>query len=683
MKRVLFLLLIALMLNGSTAYADVPYNTFTITDDGHGVMMQNAYVPLGVMDGNSIFEGDSEKAGSKPELKGPEDLFVDSDDNIYIADTGNARIVVLDSWGNYLRTVGEGKLSRPTGIYVSESKELYVADFGKQSVFIFDKSGALKKTIGKPKTQLYGKDTPFKPKKIIADKRGSIYIIGEGLVQGLVRLSPEGDFLGYFGGNRAGFDIVRTLQRIFYTKKQLSKITRELPLSPTNVAVDSEGLIYTSTVGINGQAIKKLNVAGKNLLSNVWSFDQISDITVDAMGNFYAVDAVRGRVLEYNRDGALMFIFSYKDTGYQRLGLLQSPTGVAVSSDGRLFVLSGERANVQVFKPTAFTLLVHKALSLYLDGKYAESREPWHEVLRQNSLFSLAHTGIGLAYFKEGQYKEAFEEFQFSKNKKEYSNAYWEIRREWIMKHAADVALTGFILILLLAAVRWSYRRFGFGRQIVHRMKTLKERRLVLQLLHAFRMLRHPVDGYYELEHNGKASVLSATILLVLLLCIRIFSLYTTNFLFASGDPKRINLLSELLIFLIPLFAWMISNYLVSVINDGEGSFKNIYKGTVYALSPYLVFGIPIALLSRTLTLMESVVYTYANNLVVLWCCLLIFIMVKEVHGYEIKDTVKNIIMTIIGMLIMAFVAFILFGLSNQVWEFVYSLYQEVNLRVR
>jgi tetratricopeptide (TPR) repeat protein len=682
-RRITLLVAIALLLSCSTAYASVPYNTFTVNDAGKGVMMQNAYLPVGAIDGYSLFGEKEAASNGKVELKNPQDIFIDKDDFVYVADTDNARIIEMDSWGNYVRTIGEGQLSQPRGVFVTDDKEIYVADYGKQSVIVFDKNGKLKTTIGKPKSVLYGKDTPFKPQKVIVDKRGSIYIVGEGLVRGLVQLSPDGHFLGYFGGNSTGFEFIKTLQRIFYTKIQLSQLTREVPLSPTNIAVDDEGLIYTSTSGINGGAIKKLNVAGKDLLAGAWSLNQISDITVDRMGNIYAVDSEKGRILEYNRDGSLMFIFSYDDTGEQRLGLLHAPTGIAATSDGRLLVLSGERGNIQMFKPTEFAMLVHQALALYLDGKYVQSLEPWNEVLRQNSLFSLAHTGIGLAYFKEGKYNEAFAEFEFSKNKKEYSNAYWEIRREWIMNHAVDVVVIFAAAVFVLMALRFAYRRYQFGKPIVQVWIKVKQQRFIAQLLHTFRMLRHPIDGYYELQYNGKASVASATVLLVLMFAVRLFGLYTTNFLFATMEPLQISIVTELLKLLIPLFAWIIANHLVSVINDGEGSFKNIYKGTIYALSPYILFAVPLALLSRALTLMEAVVYNYAYDFVIIWCAILIFIMVKEIHGYEIKETVRNIVLTIIAMMIMALVAFILFGLSNQVWEFVYSLYQEVNLRVQ
>lgn len=683
LKRIIGLTFALLLLGSTAAFADVPYRTFSFDETGKLFMMQDAYLPIGTIDGYTLF-GDGGANERESTFSNPEDMFIDGDDFIYVADTGNGRVVVSDSWGNYVRTVGEGTLSRPSGLFVTDNKELYVADYGKQSIFVFDRDGKLKTTIGKPKSLLFGKNTPFKPKKVIVDKRGSVYMIGEGLVQGLVRLSPEGEFLGYFGGNRAGFDLTRSLQRIFYTDAQMSKLTRKLPLSPTNLAVDAEGLVYTTTVGVNDEAIKKLNVAGKNLLGNdAFMSNQIADVTVDRMGNIFTVDGVRGWIFEYNKDGNLLFIFGGTDEGNQRLGLLRTPAGIATSSDGRLFVLDGERGNIQVFKPTEFAGLVHKAISLYLDGKYVQSRQPWAEVLKLNSLFSLAHTGIGLAYYKEGQYDEAFAEFEFSGNKKEYSNAYWEIRRQWIMKHAPDIVVIAAAAVVAWVVLRWAYRRFGFGRQVVEQWKRFVRLRLVAQLLHVFRMLRHPIDGYYELEQGGKASVLSATILLVLMFGVRLFELYATSFLFSGVDPKKISVSTELLKVLIPLFAWIVSNYLVSVINDGEGRFKDIYKGTIYALSPYIMFGVPLALLSRTLTLMESVVYDYAYNFILIWCALLLFLMVKELHGYEMKETFKNIALTIVGMLIMALIAFILFGLSNQVWEFVYSLFQEVKLRAR
>ncbi|GGF98065.1 YIP1 family protein [Paenibacillus abyssi] len=682
-KSILFIVLIMLLLQPSAAFANAPYITFTVNHEGEPILTQSAYLPTGVVDGFDIIEKD---AGTGEEssvpLSRPEDLFIDSQDHVYVADTGNGRIVVFDAWGNYLRSIGQEVLSKPTGVFVDEEGTVYAADYGNETVYMFNKDGSLLREFGKPDSHLFGENNPFKPTKVIADKRKNLFIVGEGTIHGLIQISQEGEFLGYFGGNKTGFSLKRLLQRTFYTQTQLDQLMKQLPPSATNVAIDSEGLVYTSTIGTRNDSIKKLNVAGKNLLPGLWSYPDIADVTVDAMGNIYVVDSFRGRIIEYDRDGNMLFVFGGTDEGSQRLGLFKSPSGIAVSSDGRLFVVDKQRNNIQILKPTEFTTIVHEAIFHYMDGKYAQSEGPWIDVLRLNSMFDLAHTGLGMAAMKLGNYELALEEFSVAGNKEEYSNAYWEIRRVWLMENASSFMIGIILLLAVITAMRKLYRKYGFARQAVDGWKWFRQRTLVAQLLHPFRLMRHPVDGYYELEAEGKSSVLSATILLLLLFVVRVFEIYQTNFLFADWDVKKINLFTEFLKVYIPFFAWVISNYLVSTINDGEGKFKDIYKGSVYALSPYIIFAGPVAVMSQGLTQLEVVVYDFASAAIIIYSVFLFFMMVKEIHGYEIGQTVKNIFLTIMGMLIMALLAFILFGLSNQVTDFIYSIFQEVKYRV-
>ncbi|MFD0717507.1 YIP1 family protein [Paenibacillus sp. GCM10027626] len=675
--------IVMLLLQPGEASADAPYVTFTINHSGEPIMTQSAYLPTGVVDGFDIVEQDAKSGGTKSvPLSRPEDLFIDSRDRVYVADTGNARIVVFDAWGNYLHSVGRGVLNKPTGVFVDEQGLIYVADYGHEKVFIFGADGAEIQSFGKPDSHLFGKNNPFKPTKIIADKRKNLFVVGEGTIHGLIQISPEGEFLGYFGGNKTGFSLKKLLERTFYTKEQREQVMKQLPPSATNVAVDSEGLIYTSTVGTRTNSIKKLNVAGKNLLMDVWSYPDIADITVDSLGNVYAVDSFRGRIIEYDRDGNILFVFGGTDTGSQRLGLFKAPSGIGAASDGRLFVLDKQRNNIQILKPTEFTNTVHESLFYYMDGKYTQSERPWLDVLRLNSMFDLAHTGLGMAAMKQGQFETSLEEFRVAGNKEEYSNAFWEIRRAWLMEHSSGFMIGAALLIAAIALMRRLHRKNGFARPLVGGWQWFKRRKLVMQLLHTFRLMRHPVDGYYELEAEGKSSVLSATLLLLLLFAVRMFELYQTSFLFADWDVRKINILTEFLKVYVPFFAWVVSNYLVSTINDGEGKFKDIYKGSVYAFSPYIVFAAPAAVMSQGLTKLEAVLYDFASAGIVLYSVFLMFMMVKEIHGYEIGQTIKNIFLTLIGMIIMALLAFILFGLSNQVTDFVESIFQEVMYRV-
>src|SRR5579883_3268797 len=67
-------------------------------------------------------------------FKNPADIFIDEQYNVWIADTGNNRVLEFDADGNFLREIGtqddQGKLNAPEGVYVADNGEIWVADRG-------------------------------------------------------------------------------------------------------------------------------------------------------------------------------------------------------------------------------------------------------------------------------------------------------------------------------------------------------------------------------------------------------------------------------------------------------------------------------------------------------------------------------------------------------------------------
>ncbi|MFG6495333.1 YIP1 family protein, partial [Fictibacillus sp. UD] len=370
-----------------------------------------------------------------------------------------------------------------------------------------------------------------------------------------------------------------------------------------------------------------------------------------------------------------------KDDGTNRLGLFKQPTGITIDADGRLYVTDKERGMIQVFESTAFSKQVHEGIALFKEGRYIESQKYWEEVLEMNSSFGLAHSAMGSAYYKQQDYDKALEEYEFANDVFGYSDSFWEVRHAWMQENLETVLFALIFFAILYYVVKLIDKKKGILDQPRRQIGAIKKQRLIGELFFLFKFFRHPIDSFYYLKRKRYASILSATILYVILIVEYIYSRFYTGFIFKTVSSDA-NLVGELLLLLVPLALFIVVNYLVSTINDGEGRFKDIYIGTIYSLAPFLVFSPILTLLSNVLTYNEAFIYVFSIRIIYLWCLIILFIMLKEIHNYTFSDTIRNIFVTLFGMVIMLLVVFIVFVLIDQVYDFVYSIIKEAVLRV-
>jgi hypothetical protein len=118
-----------------------------------------------------------------------------------------------------------------------------------------------------------------------------------------------------------------------------------------------------------------------------------------------------------------------------------------------------------------------------------------------------------------------------------------------------------------------------------------------------------------------------------------------------------------------------------STISDGEGRVRHVIIGSAYSLFPYVLFALPITLISNVLSLNEVFLYTFSMNLIYWWVGLMLFLMVKEIHNYSFFETVRNLVITIFTMGLFILTGYILYVLFNQLFDFISAIFQEVRLR--
>ena len=656
----------------TTVLADAPYRTYTVDGYGSVTETQTAYLPYRTIT----------KIGDES-LKAPTDFTLLDDGYIYILDSGNKRVVVSDMDANLVTTFGEEYLDKPRGMYVTPEHICYVADRDAQCIWVFDENGELINSYGRPTEAMYGEENDFLPLKIVVNSAGTMYIICESNTNGIVEISPVdgGTFLGYFGTNSTDASILTIIWRAVLTDAQRAKQVSNKPPTPDNMAIDDKGIIYTVTRGEGTESLKRLNIAGVNMIEPE-TYEELPAAVAPGNHDNVFVVSQEGYIYEYNNEGDLLFVFGGSDDGDHRIGLSTKVEAIQVAQDDKLYVLDSDKAQIQVYEPTEFTNYLHEALYLFSKGRYTESKEPLSKVLEMNNLFDYANMAMSKALYKEEDYEGALKYAKLAKDVDSYSDAFWEIRNAWLKAHLTAIVLILVGIWLVIRVVKLldrKYRIMDWARRIRDR---IREKRLIRELRYMFYFMRHPIEGCYGIKHDGRVSLASSNILLVLVMVFFVINKYFCGFITKTVREGSYDILSDVGMIVLAMGLVVGCNYLMCAINDGEGRLKDIYYTLVYSLAPYLVFTPIIFVLSHVVSQNEEFFISFGRLFMICWCAVLVFISIKEVNDYTVKETIKIILLTLFTILIVCLLAFIIYVLGSQVIDFLQQIPREAVYRI-
>lgn len=456
-----------------TVCASAPYYSYTYSYQSDGSITDTA-APLPYLP-EQIYTA----IGMGVALKAPEDLVLSANgEQFYIVDSGTNAVYCFDTQFHLQRTIDryvengkEKTFSQPTGLCLDTYGNLYIADTGNGRVVVLDKNDAFVMAIDQPDSPLLEEGFRFQPLKVVADEAGRMFVLSKNVLEGLMQFSPDGKFIGFVGSNKVVFDFADLIWKTVMTEDQQEGLVSFVPVEYTNISLDTDGFIFAVTSVKNVEApIRRLNPSGDDILirnpldgsekvigdvlyPTTGSTDDILgpssfvDITQDASGNYYALDAKRGRIFAYDEEGNMLFVFGGINTG--QVGTFSNPSAL-VYREGVLYVLDKNACNVTAFAPTEYTETIHEAIACYLKKDYPKSIELWEQVLVMNGNYDLAYMKAGYAYYRMEQYEQAMKMFKIANARQEYSNAYVLYRKEWMNVHFGEMVTAALILLVLL-----------------------------------------------------------------------------------------------------------------------------------------------------------------------------------------------------------------------------------------
>ena len=207
-------------------------------------------------------------------------------------------------------------------------------------------------------------------------------------------------------------------------------------------------------------------------------------------------------------------------------------------------------------------------------------------------------------------------------------------------------------------------------------------RRYLATLKYGTYVIFHPFDGFWDLVHEKRGSLLAAHTWLFLFLLTYVMRLMLTNFQFISAPLQYINIYEQCGSLLFPFLILCLSNWALSTLFDGKGRFKDIYMAMCYALVPYVLIQLPLILISHMISFDEAAYYSVLASVSVVWCVFLAFVGLMQVHDYSPGKNLIFLFATIFGAMVILFLILVFFSLLSDAVGFFVTLYREVAFRL-
>ncbi len=719
LKISLLALLIALMVIPS-AFAIVPYSTYVYDIDGLPINSPHAYVPDTLID--------SVQMDLVVPLNDPTDVEVDKNGYVFIADAKNDRIVILDPTYRAVSIVKSffnsyniyDSLKNPNGVFIN-GDDLYIADTDNARIvvlhmdFTLGKEEAYKSDnisfshiIEAPSSDVFPEGSIYRPVALAVDMAGRVYVVSSTTNYGVIAMNADGTFIGFLGAQKTSPSAWQMFWRMFQTKEQRQAAAKLVPTEYNNITCDASGFIYVTTDSIDESKridsltstsseyapVKKLNPSGNDVMLRTGFFapagevygaqvvrvdkesisgaSDLTDVAIGPSGLWTVVDSKRQRYYTYDEKGNLMFAFG--DKGSQ-IGNTTNVSALTYKGDD-ILVMDKTSDAITVFKRTQYGDLLTAALQNQIDRNYSDSEKYWTEILQRNLNFDQSYIGIGDSLYRAGKYEESLSYYEYAYDTEGYSEAYKQIRKAWMEKYIIVIPIFLIVVFFLLGRFFKYTRKFNEAGQVTKEKRSWWE-----QVVYAFHIIFHPFDGFWDMKHEKRGGIKGALTVLGFVLFGFVYYALGQSFIF---DPyqKGVNFLVEIVSILLPLLLWVVANWCLTTLYDGEGSFKDIVVASCYSLLPLPILMIPATLLTNVLSGDEVGIVSLIVSIGYIWAFGLLFFGTMVIHDYTLSKNIIMVVSTVVGMAFIMFMGVLFSGLVTKLFSFVFNIYTELSLRI-
>ncbi len=201
---------------------------------------------------------------------------------------------------------------------------------------------------------------------------------------------------------------------------------------------------------------------------------------------------------------------------------------------------------------------------------------------------------------------------------------------------------------------------------------------IISDVRYMFYVLFHPFDGFFEVRFRNKGNYALSAIIVLLYGIISIFDYQYRGFIINYSPPFYMNSIFIFTVAVFPILLFIISNWSITTLFNGNGKIKDIFIVIAYSLVPKLVFDFIRTLLSNVIILDEVFILNSIVNIGTIWFFFLLFCGLCVTHEYTVFTNIVTLIATFVAAVIIIFLVMLYFILMGKIVGFAAAVFSEV-----
>lgn len=192
----------------------------------------------------------------------------------------------------------------------------------------------------------------------------------------------------------------------------------------------------------------------------------------------------------------------------------------------------------------------------------------------------------------------------------------------------------------------------------------------------------HPFDGFWVMKSEKKGNLPTAVVLFFLMVVTTVYRIVGPGYLFESTSLTQFSPWVLAIVLAILILLYCICNWALTTLIGGSANIKYIFIALMYALTPIILFNVPVTVLCNVFVLKEAEFISFFTAIAFIWALFLLLVANSVIHEFTMLKSIITFIVTLAGMVVAIILVLFFCYIVQQFFVWIFQILKEISYRV-